>query len=108
MSNHPSEEKYSDQHWHLTKSISVAHILSTVLIAGGLFMYGMSNHERLARIEQRQSVIENRMDRQINRSAGDLMLIRESIQRMEDRFERYMDLQVRPNGRSNQRDWQEQ
>ena len=108
MSELESEKDYSEQHWHLTKGISVAHILSTLLIAGGLFMYGVSNHERLARMEQRQGIIEERMDRQINRSSSDLMLIRESIQRMEDRFERYMDLQVPRNSRSDQRDWREQ
>lgn len=85
----------TDERWHLSKSVSIAHIATTVLLVGGIFGYIIKQDQRITRVEERQAVVDQRMDREVSRTAEDLALIRQSLQRMEDRMERLMDRERR-------------
>ena len=43
------------RHWHLDKSVSITHLLSTVAIAGGLFVWGANMDNRVSLLEQNSS-----------------------------------------------------
>lgn len=80
----------SQERWHLTKSVSIAHILSTLVLAGALIGYAMMQDQRLTRLEERSVMLDARIDREVTRTADDLSVIRQSLARLEDRMERLM------------------
>lgn len=51
--------------WHLDKSVSVAHIISTLVIAGSAWMYIANMEKRIALLEQavqNQKEVDNKQD----------------------------------------------
>lgn len=81
----------TDDRWHLTKGVSLAHIGSTLVLASALFGYAITQDQRLTRVEERSVMLDQRIDREVTRTADDLAVIRQSVQRMEDRLERLTD-----------------
>ena len=81
----------TNERWHLSKSVSIAHIATTVLLVGAVFSYVVKQDQRITRVEERQAIVDQRMDREVSRTAEDLALIRQSLQRMEDRMERFIE-----------------
>ena len=50
-----SEERRRDyENWHLDKRVNVGHLLTTLVIAGGLFIWAMNTDSRITRLEVRQ------------------------------------------------------
>ena len=43
------------QQWHLDKSVSVGHILTTVLMIGGFVVWMMSQSDRITKLETQQA-----------------------------------------------------
>ena len=83
----------TEDRWHLTKGVSIAHIGSTLVLAGALFGYAMQQDQRLTRVEERSSMLDQRIDREMSRTADDLTIIRQALVRMDDRLERLMERQ---------------
>ena len=79
------------KHWLSSHTISLTHLLTTVGIAAGAFTYATTQHERLTLVEERTVMNTHRIEREINRTAQDLALIRASQQRMEDRLDRFIE-----------------
>lgn len=53
------------RHWYLDKSVSVAHIISTLVIAGSAWMYIANMEKRIALLEQavqNQKEVDSRQD----------------------------------------------
>ena len=78
----------STNEWHIDKRVSVGHLITTLMLAGAIFAWAVKQDQRLTRIEERSAIGEQRLDREISRTANDLSLIRQSLLRMEDRLER--------------------
>lgn len=74
--------------WHIDRSISVGHIISTISL---LILIGAAYSNMNTRIET-QSVridsVEQRIDRETQRQQQDMATIRQSLNRIEDRLER--------------------
>jgi large-conductance mechanosensitive channel len=49
------EEGGHHRQWHLEKSVSISHIISTLLIAGSVFVYIGKIDTRIALLEQAQT-----------------------------------------------------
>lgn len=79
--------------WHVDRSISVGHIISTITL---LILMGASWSGMNTRIET-QSVridsVESRIDRETARQQQDMATIRQSLNRIEDRLERLAESQ---------------
>ena len=80
--------KKTENDWHIDRRITVSHWLTTIILAGAVFGWAAKQDQRLTRVEERNVVAEERLDREISRTANDLSLIRQSLLRMEDRLER--------------------
>ena len=75
-------------HWHLTKGVSVAHIISTAFLLVTLLGMWSAQDQRITRLEERQAAADQRADRYEARIVAELSAIRASQQRTEDRIER--------------------
>ena len=78
----------SDERWHLTKGVSIAHIISTAFLLIALLGMWNSQDQRITRLEERQAASDQRADRYEARIVAELSAIRASQQRTEDRIER--------------------
>lgn len=82
-----------DERWHLNKGVSLAHIGSTLLLAGSIFAYALSQDQRITRLEERQAASELRINRQEERIISDLREIKATQVRIEDRIHRGLNRQ---------------
>lgn len=48
----PTQWGDEKRHWHLDKTVSIAHILSTIVIAGSVFAWAMALEKRVDRNAQ--------------------------------------------------------
>lgn len=48
----PTQWGQEKRHWHLDKTVSIAHILSTIVIAGSVFAWAMALEKRVDRNAQ--------------------------------------------------------
>ena len=48
-------EERRDKSWHLDKTISIGHILTTITVAGSLLVWGLSVDKRVAILEAASS-----------------------------------------------------
>ena len=84
-------EENKQSQWHLDKTFSVSHLISTLAIAGAVFMWAMSMDTRVAVIEveiQYAKTETVRMDSQWKDALKD---IRESQIRIETKLDRKRD-----------------
>ena len=78
----------SDERWHLTKGVSIAHIISTAFLLIAVLGMWNAQDQRITRLEERQAASDQRADRYEARIVAELSAIRASQQRTEDRIER--------------------
>ena len=74
--------------WHLEKSVSVGHIVTTIVVAGSMLMWAMTVEKRVSIIESAtviQTKIDDRQD-QSNREA--FMFLREDLRGIADKIDR--------------------
>lgn len=76
------------QEWHIDKSISVGHMVSTIALAGALMGFVFSTNTKVETVQVRVDSIEHRMSRGEIRQADDMAIIRTSLSRLEDKLDR--------------------
>ena len=76
------------QEWHIDKSISVGHMVSTLALAGALMGFVFSTNTKVETVQVRVDAIEHRMTRGEIRQADDMAIIRASLSRLEDKLDR--------------------
>lgn len=69
------------EQWHLDKRLNVSHIVATITIVGGLFIWGSRLEERISLIERTNQIMEKRYDQDISE-------IKATLIRIEDRLAR--------------------
>ena len=74
--------------WHIDKSISVGHMVSTLALAGALMGFVFSTNTKVEMVTVRMDGLEQRITREVQRQADDMALIRVSLQRLEDKLDR--------------------
>lgn len=77
------------RHWHLDKTLSVSHLLTTLIIAGSLFAYANNMDRRVAILEEKMQVQvqeNSRSAAEVRELAADvkheLRLLRTELMRM--------------------------
>lgn len=74
--------------WHIDKSISVGHMVSTLALAGALMGFVFSTNTKVEMVGVRLDAVEQRVTREVARQAEDMAAIRTSLQRLEDKLDR--------------------
>lgn len=77
--------------WHIDKSVSIGHILTTATLLIGLAGFVMTTNTKISINEQRIENVETRIEREAYRTAQDQQQIRNSLQRIEDKLDRYIE-----------------
>ena len=67
--------------WHLNKQLNLSHIVATVMIISGLFVWGSKLEERISLVERSNQMMEKRYDQ-------DIADIKAALIRIEDRLSR--------------------
>lgn len=83
----PEERKQ----WHLDKSVSVAHILSTLVIAGSAYGYIANMEKRIALLEQAVSNQHETDRRQDMERAKVFETLREDIKGVNNKLDRLIE-----------------
>lgn len=63
------------RHWHLDRTLNISHILTTLAIAGSVFMYATSMDKRVAVLEEKitaQAQATQQSQQDIKALAGDV------------------------------------
>ena len=76
------------QEWHIDKSISVGHMVSTMALAGALAGFVFSTNTKVEVVSSRVEFVEQRVARSETRQADDMAIIRASLRRLEDKLDR--------------------
>jgi len=74
--------------WQIDKTVSVGHIVSSILLAGALVTVWSNMNTKIETQGVRIDAVENRIDREAQRAREDMAQIRDSLNRIEDRLER--------------------
>lgn len=97
MSDH-NEDNNDIHHWSLDKRFNVGHFLTTIIIAGMLFAWASNVSERVSVLERNDIYLENRLDREMARSAVDFSRVERrlegmsaSLLRIEDKLDKKED-----------------
>lgn len=84
-----SEMPHQRRHWHLDKSVSVGHLITTLSLAAAVFMWAMKMETRISLLEQtsvRQLEVDKQQDRNLETQASgtrdDLRLINAKLDRI--------------------------
>lgn len=85
---HRSGSRHDRKEWHIDKSISVGHMVSTLALAGALMGFVFSTNTKVEMVSVRMDSVEQRVTREVARTAEDMALIRQSLQRLEDKLDR--------------------
>ena len=77
--------------WHLDKSLSISHLLTTILIASSVMVWAMKMDTRISIVEAKQTVSkenQTRIEQQMHDNLGE---IKESLIRIESKMDRKAD-----------------
>lgn len=74
--------------WHIDKSISVGHMVTTLALVGMLVASWSQMNTRIETQGVQIEAIDKRIDRENVRQAEEMRQIRQSLNRIEDRLER--------------------
>ena len=74
--------------WHIDKSISVGHMVTTLALVGMLVATWSQMNTRIETQGVQIEAIDKRIDRENVRQAEEMRQIRQSLNRIEDRLER--------------------
>jgi len=77
--------------WQIDKTVSVGHIVSSLLLFGALATAWANMNTKIETQSVRIDSVENRVDREAQRQLDDMAQIRNSLNRIEDRLERITD-----------------
>ena len=77
--------------WHIEKSVSIGHILTTISLLVALAGFVMTTNTKISLNEERINAISQRVERETLRTAQDQQQIRQSLQRIEDKLDRYIE-----------------
>lgn len=69
------------EQWHLDKRLNISHIVATITIVGGLFIWGSKLEERISLIERSNQLMEKRYDQDIAEIKATLIRIEERLSR---------------------------
>ena len=87
------EREQRGKQWHIDKSFSIGHLLTTILIASSVFLWAGKMDSRMAIIEERQVTTKENQAR-IEASVHDnLSEIKNTLLRIEARMEHKADKQ---------------
>ena len=71
----PDDQDASYSHWHLDRTLNISHIMTTIAIAGSVFMYATSMDKRVAVLEEKitaQAQANQQAQQDIKTLAGDV------------------------------------
>ena len=81
-----------NQMWHLEKTVSVGHIITTLTVAGSVLIWALHMDTRVSLLEAGQDNskqadvrIENNLERTVNRIEGSLIRIEAKIDNKADK-----------------------
>ena len=77
--------------WHLDKSLSISHLITTVMIASSVMIWAMKMDTRISIVEAKQMTSkenQNRIEQQMHDNLGE---IKESLIRIESKIDRKVD-----------------
>jgi hypothetical protein len=80
-----------DTSWHLDKRVSIANIVSIVIVAGGMVTAWFTLDKRVAITETRLVEIGDRINRNDARWSSELAIIRNTLERIEQKIDRKAD-----------------
>lgn len=84
-------ERRAKQNWHLEKTVSVSHILTTLAAVGTLAVMGSKFDTRLSLVEQlvaAQHAVDNRQDRD---AAASREVVRQQLRDISDKLDRLIE-----------------
>lgn len=88
MSESNDSSKNGWKEWHIDPTVSVGHIVSTILLAGAIAGFVFSTNTKVEMLAVRMDSTEQRINREAQRSAEDMTAIRIGLQRLEDKVDR--------------------
>ena len=77
--------------WHLEKSVSISHIISTIAIAGSMFVYIGKMDTRIALLEQSNQQQAHTDQRQDAERSESLREIRENMKAISEKLDRLIE-----------------
>ena len=92
----PREDRVSrgtsnDRTWHFDKSVSMGHIVSTIMLAGAVAGFMFSQNTKIETLAVRVNNNGDRIDRQELHHDADTTLIRDQLLRMEHKLDRVIE-----------------
>lgn len=80
--------KNEHQTWHIEKSVSVGHLLTTLALLAGFVVSWAQMNTRIETQNVQIQAVDAKLEREIVRQAEDMQAVRSSLMRIEDRLER--------------------
>lgn len=80
--------KEGTERWHIEKSVSVGHLLTTVALVAGFIVSWSQMHARIETQSVQIQAVDAKLEREIVRQSEDMSAVRQSLIRIEDRLER--------------------
>jgi len=91
-------ENVSRQGWHLERSVSISHIISTLILAGAVASWAMAADTRIEVNKSEIGHSEQRLERVEQRLSGSYKQILEELKDLRARIDRLNDAQSRTRG----------
>lgn len=86
--NGEDRRRKEDRPWHVEKSVNLGHLLTTIALASGLFVWGAKMDTRVSVLEQQQ-VVQARTNEQHEQADRELRLaIKEGIAEVSAKLDR--------------------
>ena len=79
------------EHWHLDKRVNVGHLLTTIIIAGSMFIWASNMESRIATIS---ADVENLKDNQAIQTESlrrEISYLRGSVDKLNDKLDRLIE-----------------
>jgi len=81
----------NENKFHIDKSMSVGHIVTTITLIGALVVWGIRTESKIELNAARIVATEKRIDREASRQSSESAQIRNSLMRIEDKLDRYVE-----------------
>lgn len=84
----PERRRQEDRPWHVDKTVNLGHLLTTITMATGLFMWGSKMDTRVAVLEE-QKVVQARTNEQHEQADREIRLaIKDGIAEVSSKLDR--------------------
>lgn len=93
---HTGEDPSDRRHWHLDKSVSVGHLLTTITLAGAVFLWAMKMETRISLLEQsavRQVEVDQRQDKEADSRS---ISMRDDLRSINAKLDRIIERGLKP------------